>query len=227
MSEHALVLDRVTKKYGDVVAVRELSLSIERGEMFGLIGPDGAGKTTTIRLMCGLLKVDAGTLRVLGRDPVKDHAHVTQSIGYLSQRSSLYGDLSVDENIAFFAEIHGLHMNDQTMKARRTRLLDLTQLAPFRDRLADQLSGGMKQKLALACTLVHEPQVILLDEPVNGSLSVHDGHGLPRVLAPDALGEIVLLSHLLPQRFVGSATPTSGVSPYLIIFHASPKGQRL
>ena len=90
--------------------MRELSLSIARGEMFGLIGPDGAGKTTTIRLMCGLLKVDAGTLRVLGRDPVRDHASVTQSVGYLSQRFSLYGDLSVDENIAFFAEIHGLRI---------------------------------------------------------------------------------------------------------------------
>ena len=168
MSEHALALDRVTKQYGDVVAVRELDLSIERGEIFGLIGPDGAGKTTTIRLMCGLLKTDAGTVRVLGRDPVRDHARVTQSLGYLSQRFSLYGDLSVDENIAFFAEIHGLHMNDRAIKARRTRLLELTQLAPFRGRLVDQLSGGMKQKLALACTLVHEPQVILLDEPTTG-----------------------------------------------------------
>jgi ABC-2 type transport system ATP-binding protein len=168
LNEHALVLDRVAKKYGDVVALRELSLSIERGEMFGLIGPDGAGKTTTIRLMCGLLKVDAGTVRVLGRDPVRDHARVTQSIGYLSQRFSLYGDLSVDENLAFFAEIHGLHINDPAIDARRTRLLELTQLAPFRDRLADALSGGMKQKLALACTLVHEPEVILLDEPTTG-----------------------------------------------------------
>jgi ABC-2 type transport system ATP-binding protein len=168
LTEHAVALDRVTKKYGDVVAVRELNLSIERGEMFGLIGPDGAGKTTTIRLMCGLLKVTAGTVRVLGRDPVRDHARVTQSIGYLSQRFSLYGDLSVDENIAFFAEIHGLRMSDGAIEARRTRLLELTQLAPFHDRLADQLSGGMKQKLALACTLVHEPQVILLDEPTTG-----------------------------------------------------------
>ena len=168
MTAHALVLDRVTKKYGEVVAVRDVSMSIERGEMFGLIGPDGAGKTTTIRLMCGLLKVDAGTVQVLGRDPVKDHAQVTQTMGYLSQRFSLYGDLSVDENIAFFAEIHGLRMNDPAIQARRTRLLELTQLAPFRDRLADQLSGGMKQKLALACTLVHEPQVIVLDEPTTG-----------------------------------------------------------
>jgi ABC-2 type transport system ATP-binding protein len=168
LSEDVVVLSGVTKKYGDVVAVRELSLSIERGEMFGLIGPDGAGKTTTIRLMCGLLGVDAGMVRILGRDPAREHARVTQAVGYLSQRFTLYGDLSVDENIAFFAEIHGLHMRDRVIKARRTRLLELTQLAPFRDRLADQLSGGMKQKLALACTLVHEPQVILLDEPTTG-----------------------------------------------------------
>jgi len=165
---HAIALDRVTKKYGQVVAVRDLTLSIEPGEMFGLIGPDGAGKTTTIRLMCGLLKADAGSVRVLDRDPVKEHLHVTQSIGYLSQRFSLYGDLTVDENIGFFAEIHGLRMHDSRIRERRTRLLDLTQLAPFRRRLADQLSGGMKQKLALACTLVHEPKIILLDEPTTG-----------------------------------------------------------
>jgi ABC-2 type transport system ATP-binding protein len=168
LDEPALAVDRVTKKYGDVVAVRDLTMTVGRGEMFGLIGPDGAGKTTTIRLLCGLLKVDGGTVRVLGRDPVREHDLVTQSVGYLSQRFSLYGDLSVDENIAFFAEIHGLRMSDRAIDARRTRLLELTQLAPFHDRLADRLSGGMKQKLALACTLVHEPQVILLDEPTTG-----------------------------------------------------------
>jgi ABC-2 type transport system ATP-binding protein len=164
----AIALDRVTKKYGDVSAVLELSMSVQPGEMFGLIGPDGAGKTTTIRLMCGLLKVDAGSVRMLGRDPVKQHLEVTQSVGYLSQRFSLYGDLTIDENIAFFAEIHGLRMRDPLIRDRRTRLLELTQLAPFRHRLADQLSGGMKQKLALACTLVHEPKIILLDEPTTG-----------------------------------------------------------
>ena len=164
----AVELTGVTKKYGKVVALRDVSLAIEPGEMFGLIGPDGAGKTTMIRLMCGLLKAEAGRVQVLGLDPVKDHRRVTQSIGYLSQRFSLYGDLTVDENIAFFAEIHGLHMGDSEIKARRTRLLDLTQLAAFRDRLADLLSGGMKQKLALACTLVHEPKIILLDEPTTG-----------------------------------------------------------
>jgi ABC-2 type transport system ATP-binding protein len=168
LSEPAIALDAVVKNYGAVAALRKLTLAVQPGEMFGLIGPDGAGKTTTIRLMCGLLKVDGGTVRVFGRDPVKDHRQATQSIGYLSQRFSLYGDLSIDENIAFFAEIHGLRISDPAIADRRTRLLELTQLVPFRDRLADQLSGGMKQKLALACTLVHEPRIILLDEPTTG-----------------------------------------------------------
>jgi ABC-2 type transport system ATP-binding protein len=164
----ALQLETVTKKYGEVVALHELSMSVEAGEMFGLIGPDGAGKTTAIRLMCGLLKPDHGAVRVLGRDPVREHLDVTQTIGYLSQRFSLYGDLSIDENISFFAEIHGLSMRDPKIRARRERLLELTQLTRFRGRLAEQLSGGMKQKLALACTLVHEPRIILLDEPTTG-----------------------------------------------------------
>jgi ABC-2 type transport system ATP-binding protein len=164
MSDTAVVLDRVTKRFGTTVAVNDVSLEIRRGEMFGLIGPDGAGKTTTIRLICGLLRADAGRIGVLGADPIRQHATVTGSAGYFSQRFSLYGDLSIDENIAFFAEIHGL----TDFGARRDRLLDMTQLTPFRHRLADRLSGGMKQKLALACTLVHEPQVILLDEPTTG-----------------------------------------------------------
>jgi len=154
----------VSKRYGTVDALKGVSLHVNRGEMFGLIGPDGAGKTTTIRLLCGLLHHDAGEIRVLGHDPVKAHHAITASVGYLSQRFSLYGDLSIDENIAFFAEIHGV----RDFQARRNRLLEITQLTPFRSRLADRLSGGMKQKLALACTLVHEPQVIVLDEPTTG-----------------------------------------------------------
>jgi ABC-2 type transport system ATP-binding protein len=164
MAEPAVTLDRVTRRFGAIAAVNDVSLEIRKGEMFGLIGPDGAGKTTTIRLMCGLLRADAGTIRMLGSDPVADHRAVTRTAGYFSQRFSLYGDLSIDENIAFFAEIHGL----SNYGDRRNRLLEMTQLTPFRDRLADRLSGGMKQKLALACTLVHEPQVILLDEPTTG-----------------------------------------------------------
>ena len=154
----------MTKRYRQTTAVRDVSFSVGRGEMFGLIGPDGAGKTTTIRMICGLLPPDAGTLRVLDLDPARDHRRLTEAAGYLSQRFSLYGDLSIDENIAFFAEIHGV----RDYRSRRDRLLELTQLTPFRARLADRLSGGMKQKLALACTLVHEPSLILLDEPTTG-----------------------------------------------------------
>jgi len=164
MNDTAIVSDRVTKRFGTTEAVRDLSFEVRRGEMFGLIGPDGAGKTTTIRLLCGLLAADAGSITILGRDPIREHHAVTGQVGYLSQRFSLYGDLSVDENIAFFAEIHGLRHFEE----RRNRLLEMTQLTKFRGRLADRLSGGMKQKLALACTLVHEPGIIFLDEPTTG-----------------------------------------------------------
>jgi ABC-2 type transport system ATP-binding protein len=159
-----IAVQSLTKRFGAVEAVRGLSFAVRRGEMFGLIGPDGAGKTTTIRLLCGLQHADSGEVRVLGLDPVRDHRAITGSVGYLSQQFSLYADLSVDENIAFFAEIHGM----RRYAGARDRLLELTGLLPFRKRLAQQLSGGMKQKLALACTLVHEPSVILLDEPTTG-----------------------------------------------------------
>jgi len=161
---NALELVDVTRRFDRVEAVKHLSLSVARGEMFGLIGPDGAGKTTTIRLVCGLLRADAGRVRVLGADPVRERGRITASVGYFSQRFSLYGDLSIDENIAFFADIHGV----ADFRARRDRLLELTQLTPFRSRLADKLSGGMKQKLALACTLIHQPDLIVLDEPTTG-----------------------------------------------------------
>ena len=160
----ALVLDGVTKRYGSVTALNRVSLAIRAGEMFGVIGPDGAGKTTAIRLACGLLRADDGRVRLFDRDPVAEHAAITRDVGYLSQRFSLYGDLTIDENIAFQAELHGM----RRYEAERTRLLEMTQLTPFRRRRADRLSGGMKQKLALACTLIHEPRVLLLDEPTTG-----------------------------------------------------------
>ncbi|MEO6236340.1 MAG: ABC transporter ATP-binding protein [Vicinamibacterales bacterium] len=160
----AVEFSGVTKTYGHVKALDGTTFAVERGEMFGVIGPDGAGKTTAIRIACGLLRPTSGTARLLGVDPVREHDRVTGAIGYLSQRFSLYGDLTIDENIAFFAELHGL----RNYQAARDRLLDMTQLTPFRTRRADRLSGGMKQKLALACTLVHEPQVLILDEPTTG-----------------------------------------------------------
>ena len=160
----AIRFDKLTKRYGAVKALDAVSIAVARGEMFGVIGPDGAGKTTAIRVACGLLRSDEGRVTVLGHDPVREHRAVTNVIGYLSQRFSLYGDLTIDENIAFFAEIHGVSRYHDA----RNRLLDMTQLTPFRGRRADRLSGGMKQKLALACTLVHEPKVLLLDEPTTG-----------------------------------------------------------
>ena len=160
----AILFDNVSKKYGATRALEAVSFSVAKGEMFGVIGPDGAGKTTTIRLACGLLRPETGRILIQGRDPVREHRAVTQAVGYLSQRFSLYGDLTIDENVAFFAEIHGV----RRYQAARDRLLDMTQLTKFRARRADRLSGGMKQKLALACTLVHEPDVLLLDEPTTG-----------------------------------------------------------
>jgi ABC-2 type transport system ATP-binding protein len=191
-----IVLDGASRRYGRTIAVDGVSLAVRAGEMFGLIGPDGAGKTTTIRLMAGLLSASAGSVRVLGRDPVREHRAITERVGYLSQHFSLYGDLSIDENIAFFAEIHGV----RDYAARRDRLLELTQLTSFRGRLAEKLSGGMKQKLALACTLVHEPEIILLDEPTTGVdpvsrrefwklLSEFLGQGLTIVMATPYLDE--------------------------------------
>ena len=164
MTNEAIRFDGVGKSYGAVRALERVSLAVSRGEMFGLIGPDGAGKTTAIRLACGLLRPDAGTITVLGRSPTQDHQTITGLVGYLSQRFSLYGDLTIDENVAFFAEIHGI----TSFRTERDRLLAMTQLTAFRKRRADKLSGGMKQKLALACTLIHQPQVLLLDEPTTG-----------------------------------------------------------
>jgi ABC-2 type transport system ATP-binding protein len=160
----AISLDHVARRFGAATALADATLEVRAGEMFGLIGPDGAGKTTAIRLMCGLLRPDAGLVRVLGHDPVLDHRALTEQVGYLSQRLSLYGDLTIDENMAFFAEVHGM----RSYRDRRNQLLDMMRLTPFRGRLASRLSGGMRQKLALACTLVHEPEVLLLDEPTRG-----------------------------------------------------------
>ena len=164
MSADAVRFNDVTKKFDATVALAGLTFDVGRGEMFGLIGPDGAGKTTAIRLLCGLLHADAGTVRVLGVDPVGDRPEVTERVGYLSQRFSLYGDLTIDENVEFFANLHGV----RDYRPRRDQLLEMTRLTPFRDRLASKLSGGMKQKLALACTLVHEPDLVVLDEPTTG-----------------------------------------------------------
>ncbi len=159
-----VVFDRMTRRYGGLVAADRVSFDVRHGEMFGLIGPDGAGKTTTLRVALGLLAPDGGSVRTCGLEPVREAAELARRIGYLSQRFSLYGDLSVDENISFFAAVHGV----KQWKPRRAELLDLLRMTPFHGRLAARLSGGMKQKLALACTLIHTPELLILDEPTTG-----------------------------------------------------------
>lgn len=162
--QQIIKIEKLTKSYTDIKAVAGISFEVKKGEMFGLVGPDGAGKTTTIRILCGLLNKDSGSAILSGKDISKEKKSVQNIIGYLSQRFSLYGDLTVDENIEFFADIH----NVKNYRERRDELLEFTRLTKFRDRLADNLSGGMKQKLALACSLIHKPQILFLDEPTTG-----------------------------------------------------------
>jgi ABC-2 type transport system ATP-binding protein len=162
--DFSVKIEKLCKSFSEIKAVDDISFNIEKGEMFGLVGPDGAGKTTTIRNLCGLIKPDSGKITLLDIDINKHKKEAQNIIGYLSQKFSLYGDLSVDENIEFFADIHGV----KNYFDRRNELLEFTRLTPFRDRPADKLSGGMKQKLALACSLIHRPRILFLDEPTTG-----------------------------------------------------------
>lgn len=159
--ESTVSLTGIRKSFGSVKALDGVDLEISAGEMFALVGPDGAGKTTLLRILAAVLSQDEGRATVLGRDLPKQKRELKPRIGYLSQGFSLYGDLSIDENLAFFAEIYGVREYTE----RREELLAFTRLAPFRTRLAGRLSGGMKKKLALACALIHQPELILLDEP--------------------------------------------------------------
>jgi len=161
----AIAISGVTRRFGASAAVDRLSLEVTRGEIFALVGPDGAGKTTLMRLVCGALALDAGTIRVDGVDVVRRTAAVQAAIGYMPQRFSLYPDLSVLENLRFYGDIFGV---GAAFPERARSLLDEFALARFVGRRADALSGGMKQKLALACTLIHSPPTILLDEPTAG-----------------------------------------------------------
>jgi ABC-2 type transport system ATP-binding protein len=156
----------LSRRFGPLTAVDGLNLTVYKGEIFGLVGPDGAGKTTTLRMLCGLMDPTAGSARVAGHDVARDSRAVKDQIGYMAQRFGLYQDLTVEENMVFYADLFGITgtlRGDLSLK-----LLRMTRMEPFRDRQAGRLSGGMKQKLALMCTLLHHPAILFLDEPTNG-----------------------------------------------------------
>jgi ABC-2 type transport system ATP-binding protein len=156
----------LTRRFGGLTAVNHLDLTIGAGEIFGLVGPDGAGKTTTLRLLSGLLAPSEGRAIVAGRDVGREPQAVKDQIGYMAQRFGLYGDLTVQENMDFYADLFGIV--DEQRWQLTAQLLRMTRMEPFRGRQAARLSGGMRQKLALMCTLLHRPRILLLDEPTNG-----------------------------------------------------------
>jgi ABC-2 type transport system ATP-binding protein len=161
----ALEARGLTRRFGAVQALDGLSFEVQAGELYGLVGADGAGKTTAIRALAGLIRLDGGQARVLGLDP-ETRGEVRERLGLMPQQYSLYRDLTVAENLRFFGRLSVLPK--AVFRERADRLLAITRLAPFADRRADQLSGGMYKKLALACALLHQPEVLLLDEPTNG-----------------------------------------------------------
>ncbi len=162
----AITTQHLHRRFRKTIAVKDLTFSIRQGDVFGLIGPDGAGKTTTLRMLAGVLKPTSGQAHVLGEDVVRNPEALRDKVGYMPQHFSLYGDLSVLENLQFFAEIYSTPRAER--EARIARLLRFAQLEQFADRPAAKLSGGMKKKLGLACALIHNPRLLLLDEPTNG-----------------------------------------------------------
>ncbi|HCA48535.1 MAG TPA: multidrug ABC transporter ATP-binding protein [Armatimonadetes bacterium] len=228
MAESAVRIEGLRKRFGEIVAVDDLSLQAQPGEIFGLVGSDGAGKTTTLRLLCGLLKPDAGTMAVAGVDVLREPEQARGRLGYLPQSFGLHDDLSIAENIRYFADLFCQEMSE--VAERRDELLAATGLAEFTDRLAGDLSGGMKQKAALICALIHRPEVLLLDEPTRGvdPVSRRDlwriVYGLPAegvtviVATPDA-DEAERCSRL--AVLAGGAIADLGTAQELIARHTS------
>ena len=214
----------LTRRYGETTALQEVSFEVAPGELYGVIGPDGAGKTTLFRILVTLLLPDAGMARVLGRDVVKDLWNLRRRIGYMPGRFSLYPDLSVLENLTFFASLF-----DTTVAEARATIAPIwVQLEPFASRRASALSGGMKQKLALCCALVHRPEVLFLDEPTTGVDAVSRrefwdllgrlrGQGLPIVVSTPYMDEAVRcdrVSLMQGGRILGTDSPAEIVRRY-------------
>jgi ABC-2 type transport system ATP-binding protein len=189
-------LEKVSRRFGPLEAVRELSLEVGEGEIVGLVGPDGAGKTTTLRMLAGLVDPSGGRVEVAGLDVAKHLNEVKDQIGYMAQRFGLYGDLTVEENMWFYSDLFGVE------PAERDRLmaeyLEMTRMTPFRQRPAAKLSGGMKQKLALMTTLLHRPRILFLDEPTNGvdPLSRRDFWEILYRLAAEGMTILVTTAYL-------------------------------
>ena len=190
--EFAIEATGLTKLFKELAAVSKLDLSIRPQEIFGLLGPDGAGKTTTIRMLSTAMEQTEGEAKVLGMDVKHDEEKIRRKIGYMPQRFSLYRDLSVDENLEFFAEI--FQVEQRVWQQKKGKLLDFTQLSPFKKRRAQNLSGGMQKKLALACSLIHTPEILFLDEPTTG-------------VDPISRREFWRILHNLPDMTIMLATP--------------------
>lgn len=189
-------IQQATRRFGNLVAVDNLSLELAEGEIFGLVGPDGAGKTTTLRMLCGLLDPQSGSLEIGGLNVATHIDAVKDQIGYMAQRFGLYGDLTVEENLWFYADLFGVEIEERDRLM--AQYLEMTRMAQFRGRPAAKLSGGMKQKLALTCTLLHRPRVLLLDEPTNGvdPLSRRDFWEILYKLASEGMTILVSTAYL-------------------------------
>jgi ABC-2 type transport system ATP-binding protein len=161
-----ITVDQLTKRFGGNIAVDSLGFNVKRGEIFGIVGPDGAGKSTLLRMMAGIMAPTSGSIIIDGMNVAQNRFNIKESLAYMPQRFGLYEDLTVEENIRFFGRLFGVSGGE--IDKRTPKLYDFSRLGPFKDRLAGNLSGGMKQKLGLACCLIHSPGLILLDEPTNG-----------------------------------------------------------
>jgi ABC-type multidrug transport system ATPase subunit len=232
----AIKAENLSKSFGEVIALRSLSFKVDRGELFGFIGPDGSGKTTLFRLIATLLVPDEGQLEVLGLDTVKDYKELRKSIGYMPGRFSLYQDLTVEENLEFYATVFGT-----TVKENYSLISDIySHIEPFRKRPAGKLSGGMKQKLALSCALIHKPDLLILDEPTTGvdavsrtefwnMLSKLNEHGITTLVSTpymDEAGRCDRVALIQQGKILALATPAeirSGFSGKLFAVKGTEK----
>lgn len=191
-----VIAENLTRVFGKVTAVSGLNIAVAEGEIFALVGPDGAGKTTTLRMLCGLMNPTEGRCVVTGLDVAKSPDEVKDHIGYMAQKFGLYTDLTVQENMDFYGDLFGIVGKERAELA--ANLLKMTRMEPFRDRQAGKLSGGMKQKLALMCTLLHKPRVLFLDEPTNGvdPVSRRDFWAILYSLVKDGLTVMVATAYL-------------------------------